>query len=177
MKNKPLFIISIIALLLLIVGGFAYAYFSITTGSEGEVKFGNQAGRGYLLKFDYGEEKIEASNLNVGDTVIDNFKARIVPGTENNIEYGIYIIIEENSFKKCDYATYYTEIRCDVDDPTICRTNDCALNAQELTYVLKEGNEEIARGDLTGRTGTVKLADVKKVLEEEASFDYTLEIT
>jgi len=164
-KNQILFIV--VGVLLVIVIGVTFAYF--TTGVTIEGSGGSISGETAELmkvKYDAGTSTLNADNLTPGHSSTKGFKVTITPGSDTSTAtYRIYLNITENTFTKCNDTNY--------DDIT----NACAKGAEELIYRLKDSNGNILKtGDLTGITGEVELIRETKTAVSQTDYNYTLEI-
>ena len=165
---KKSYLLSAIAVLLVIGVGFTFAYFvsGVNVGGEGS-SVTLEPGDMIEVIYDAGSSTLTSTNLMPGDTASKNFTVTVRPtDTENTATYAIYLDITNNTFTRCTDANYDS------------MSNACTLNAEELTYTIRgENNEVLATGDLTGKTGKVRLLQETKTVNTETTFTYTLEIT
>ena len=164
---KKSVLLSIIGVLLVIGVGITFAYFSSgveVSGSGSTVEL--QPGDMIKVTYDAGDSSLNSTNLIPGDTVSKSFTVTVTPTeTEKTAVYAIYLDLTNNTFVKCDDSNYNSI------------TNACIKDYKELTYTIKDGDNVLATGDLTGKTGKVKLLTETKTVDSETTFTYTLEIT
>ena len=164
---KKSVLLSIIGVLLVIGVGITFAYFSSgveVSGSGSTVEL--QPGDMIKVTYDAGDSSLNSTNLIPGDTVSKSFTVTVTPTeTEKTAVYAIYLDLTNNTFVKCDDSNYNSI------------TNACIKDYEELTYTIKDGDNVLATGDLTGKTGKVKLLTETKTVDSETTFTYTLEIT
>ena len=164
---KKSVLLSIIGVLLVIGVGITFAYFAsgVEVSGEGstvELKPGDMI----KVTYDAGDSSLNSTNLIPGDTVSKSFTVTVTPTeTEKTAVYAIYLDLTNNTFVKCDDSNYNSI------------TNACIKDYEELTYTIKDGDDVLATGDLTGKTGKVKLLTETKTVDSETTFTYTLEIT
>ena len=164
---KKSVLLSIIGVLLVIGVGITFAYFSSgveVSGSGSTVEL--QPGDMIKVTYDAGDNSLSSTNLIPGDTVSKSFTVTVTPTeTEKTAVYAIYLDLTNNTFVKCDDSNYNSI------------TNACIKDYEELTYTIKDGEDVLATGNLTGKTGKVKLLTETKTVDSETTFTYTLEIT
>ena len=165
---KKNYLLGIIVTILIVSIGFAFAYFvsGINIGGEGSNVTVDTENEFIRVIYDAGNNPL-TGKLMPGDTISKDFTVTVIPtDKEKTATYAIYMDITENTFVKCTEDNYDS------------LTNACTLNAEELTYTLKDNDGVVlASGDLTGVTGKVRLAKETKTVDVETTFNYTLEIT
>ena len=165
---KKNYLLGIIVTILIVSIGFAFAYFvsGINIGGEGSNVSVDTENEFIRVIYDAGNNPL-TGKLMPGDTISKDFTVTVIPtDKEKTATYAIYMDITENTFVKCTEDNYDS------------LTNACTLNAEELTYTLKDNDGVVlASGDLTGVTGKVRLAKETKTVDVETTFNYTLEIT
>ena len=167
MKKNVL--VGVIAVLLVLGIGISFAYFVsgvLVSGKGSDVTL--EPGDMFKVEYDAGSSKLVGNKLMPGDSVSKDFSVTITPTeTEKEVMYGIFINLINNTFVKCDDHNY-DEL-----------TNACEKGAKEITYTIKDKdtNRELARGDLTGKSGKVKLLTEEKEVESKTVFNYTITIT
>ena len=167
MKKNVL--IGVIAVLLVLGIGISFAYFVsgvLVSGKGSDVTL--EPGDMLKVEYDAGSSKLVGNKLMPGDSVSKDFSVTITPTTtEKEVMYGIFLNLTNNTFVKCDDHNY-DEL-----------TNACEKGAKEITYTIKDKdtNRELARGDLTGKSGKVKLLTEEKEVESKTVFNYTITIT
>ena len=165
---KKNYLLGIIVTILIVSIGFAFAYFvsGINIGGEGSNVTVDTENEFIRVIYDAGNNPL-TGKLMPGDTISKDFTVTVIPtDKEKTATYAIYMDITENTFVKCTEDNYDS------------LTNACTLNAEELTYTLKDNDGVVlASGDLTGVTGKVRLAKETKTVDTETTFNYTLEIT
>ena len=164
---KKSVLLSIIGVLLVVGVGITFAYFTSgveVSGDGSTVEL--QPGDMIKVTYDAGDSSLNSTNLIPGDTVSKTFTVTVTPTeTEKTAVYAIYLDLTNNTFVKCDDSNYNSI------------TNACIKDYEELTYTIKDGDNVLATGDLTGKTGKVKLLTETKTVDIETTFTYTLEIT
>ena len=167
MKKNVL--IGVIAVLLVLGIGISFAYFVsgvLVSGKGSDVTL--EPGDMLKVEYDAGSSKLVGNKLMPGDSVSKDFSVTITPTTtEKEVMYGIFLNLTNNTFVKCDDHSY-DEL-----------TNACEKGAKEITYIIKDKdtNRELARGDLTGKSGKIKLLTEEKEVESKTVFNYTITIT
>ena len=167
MKKNVL--IGVIAVLLVLGIGISFAYFVsgvLVSGKGSDVTL--EPGDMLKVEYDAGSSKLIGNKLMPGDSVSKDFSVTITPTeTEKEVMYGIFINLINNTFVKCDDYNY-DEL-----------TNACEKGVSEITYTIKDKdtNRELARGDLTGKSGKIKLLTEEKEVESKTVFNYTITIT
>ena len=167
---KKNYVLSVIAVLLIVGIGFTFAYFMSGVnvsgdGSDVTVTPGNSM---IEVEYDAGNTPLTGSNLIPGDSSSKEFTVTATPSeVEKDVTYAIYLDITNNTFVKCDDSNYNSI------------TNACTINAQELTYTIRDTNSNtiLASGDLTGVTGRVKLLTEMKTVDTQTEYNYTITIT
>ncbi len=166
MKKQKL-LITVFTLLVIVVGvSFAFFLIGATITGTGASSSGSTAD---LIDVTYLKGNAVTGTLFPGTSVTKEVQVKLTPGSDElnkEATYGIFIDIEENGFKKCT-----------PDLQSI--TNNCKLNAKELTYTIKEGEKDITPedNDLTGKQETIRLAKVThENIEQEVTYTYTIEI-
>ena len=164
---KKSVLLSIIGVLLVIGVGITFAYFSSGVEVSGEGSTVElEPGDMIKVTYDAGDSSLNSTNLIPGDTVSKSFTVTVTPTkTEKTAVYAIYLDLTNNTFVKCDDSNYNSI------------TNACIKDYEELTYTIKDGDNVLATGDLTGQTGKIKLLTESKTVDSETTFTYTLEIT
>ena len=164
---KKSVLLSVIGVLLVVGVGITFAYFTSgveVSGSGSTVEL--QPGDMIKVTYDAGDSSLSSNNLIPGDTVSKTFTVTVTPTkTEKTAVYAIYLDLTNNTFVKCDDSNYNSI------------TNACIKDYEELTYTIKDGDNVLATGDLTGQTGKIKLLTETKTVDSETTFTYTLEIT
>lgn len=147
--KKNVILASIICISIMVIG-VSFAYFTSgtnVTGNGASATF--NPGDMIDVSYDAGTA-LNVENAIPGTTTTKSFSVTVTPTeTEKSTKYAISLDISSNSFS----------------------------GVNELTYVLKEGNNEIAHGDLTTANGKTILTTVSKTTNSEATYKYTLEIT
>ena len=167
MKKNVL--IGVIAVLLVLGIGISFAYFVsgvLVSGKGSDVTL--EPGDMIKVEYDAGSSKLVGNKLMPGDSVSKDFSVTITPTTtEKEVMYGIFLNLTNNTFVKCDDHSY-DEL-----------TNACEKGAKEITYIIKDKdtNRELAKGDLTGKSGKIKLLTEEKEVESKTVFNYTITIT
>ena len=167
MKKNVL--IGVIAVLLVLGIGISFAYFVsgvLVSGKGSDVTL--EPGDMLKVEYDAGSSKLVGNKLMPGDSVSKDFSVTITPTeTEKEVMYGIFLNLTNNTFVKCDDHNY---------DELM---NACEKGAKEITYAIKDKdtNRELARGDLTGKSGKIKLLTEEKEVESKTVFNYTITIT
>ena len=167
MKKNVL--IGVIAVLLVLGIGISFAYFVsgvLVSGKGSDVTL--EPGDMLKVEYDAGSSKLVGNKLMPGDSVSKDFSVIITPTTtEKEVMYGIFINLINNTFVKCDDHSY-DEL-----------TNACEKGAKEITYIIKDKdtNRELVKGDLTGKSGKIKLLTEEKEVESKTVFNYTITIT
>ena len=167
MKKNVL--IGVIAVLLVLGIGISFAYFVsgvLVSGKGSDVTL--EPGDMLKVEYDAGSSKLIGNKLMPGSSVSKDFSVTITPTeTEKEVMYGIFLNLTNNTFVKCDDHNY-DEL-----------TNTCEKGAKEITYTIKDKdtNRELARGDLTGKSGKIKLLTEEKEVESKTVFNYTITIT
>ena len=145
---KKNYVLSVVAVLLVVGIGFTFAYFvsGVALSGNGSSVSGDTAD---LIEVEYDalDSALTLNDAIPGSSASKDFTVTIRPTEmEKEVTYGIFIDIDSNTFVKCD-DTNYDSI-----------TNACTKDAQELTYKItnKEG-DVLAEGDLTGQSGKIKV--------------------
>ena len=164
---KKSVLLSIIGVLLVVGVGITFAYFTsgVEVSGDGSTV---ELDPGDMIKvtYDAGDNSLSSNNLVPGQTLTKTFTVTVTPTSkENTASYSIYLDLTDNTFVKCDDSNYNSI------------TNACIKDYEELTYTIKDGDNVLATGDLTGKTGKVKLLTETKTVDSETTFTYTLEIT
>lgn len=147
--KKNVILASIICVSIMVIG-VSFAYF--TSGT-------NVTGNGTSATFKPGD-MIDVS-YDAGTALnVEN----AIPGTSTSKSFSVTVTPTETE-KSAKYA-----ISLDISNNEFSGTN-------ELTYVLKEGNNEIASGDLTAARGKTVLTTISKTANAKTTYNYTLEIT
>ena len=164
---KKSVLLGIIGVLLVVGVGITFAYFASGVEVSGEGSTVElEPGDMIKVTYDAGDSSLNSTNLIPGDTVSKSFTVTVTPTeTEKTAVYAIYLDLTSNTFVKCDDSNYNSI------------TNACINGAEELIYTIKDGEDVLATGDLTGQTGKVKLLTETKTVDSETTFTYTLEIT
>ena len=164
---KKSVLLGIIGVLLVVGVGITFAYFTSgveVSGDGSTVEL--QPGDMIKVTYDAGDSSLNSTNLIPGDTVSKSFTVTVTPTkTEKTAVYAIYLDLTNNTFVKCDDSNYNSI------------TNACIKDYEELTYTIKDGDNVLATGDLTGKTGKIELLKQSKTVDSETTFTYTLEIT
>ena len=164
---KRNYILSVVAVLLIVSIGFTFAYFmsGVRVDGDGSSTSGDTANL-IEVEYDAGSEVVDASGVVPGDIITKEFDIIIRPTEiEKEATYAIKLDIENNTFVKCDDSNYDSI------------TNACTKDAEELVYRLKgNDNEVIAEGTLMGLTGEQTLIVETKEVNSETTYHYTLEI-
>ena len=164
---KKSVLLGIIGVLLVVGVGITFAYFTSgveVSGDGSTVEL--QPGDMIKVTYDAGDSSLNSTNLIPGDTVSKSFTVTVTPTkTEKTAVYAIYLDLTSNTFVKCDDSNYNSI------------TNACIKDYEELTYTIKDGDNVLATGDLTGKTGKIELLKQSKTVDSETTFTYTLEIT
>ena len=165
---KKNYILSVVAVLLIVGIGFTFAYFMSGVrvdgdGSDVTVTPGNSM---IEVEYDAGSEVVNASGIVPGDIVTKEFDIIIRPTEiEKEATYAIKLDIENNTFVKCDDSNYDSI------------TNACTKDAEELVYRLKDNdNGVIAEGSLMNLIGEQTLIVETKEVDSNTTYHYTLEI-
>ena len=162
-------IIGIVVVLLVLGIGISFAYFVsgiLVSGNGSNISI--TPGDMLKVEYDAGSSKLVGNKLMPGDSVSKDFSVTITPTeTEKEVIYGIFINLTNNTFVKCDDSNY-DEL-----------TNACEKGVSEITYTIKDkdSNTELARGDLTGKSGKIKLLTEEKEVESKRVFNYMITIT
>ena len=164
---KKSVLLGIIGVLLVVGVGITFAYFASGVEVSGEGSTVElEPGDMIKVTYDAGDSSLNSTNLIPGDTVSKTFTVTVTPTkTEKTAVYAIYLDLTSNTFVKCDDSNYNSI------------TNACINGAEELIYTIKDGEDVLATGDLTGQTGKIELLKESKTVDSETTFTYTLEIT
>ncbi len=146
--------------------GVSFAYFTSKTSVTGD---GSDVTLtpGDMLKvsYDAGSDVINLENAIPGQSDSKDFSVSVTPtDTEKKVTYAITLDISENTFEKCDSGNQAAD-------------NMCTIDAEELTYTLRNSSGVLASGNLTETSGRITLLKETKTVEAQTTFDYTLEIT
>ena len=165
---KKNYVLSVVAVLLIVGIGFTFAYFMSGVrvdgdGSDVTVTPGNSM---IEVEYDAGSEVVDVDGVVPGDIVTKEFDIIIRPTEiEKEATYAIKLDIENNTFVKCDDSNYDSI------------TNACTKDVEELVYRLKDNdNGVIAEGTLMGLTGEQTLIVETKEVDADTTYHYTLEI-
>ena len=167
MKKNVL--VGVIAVLLVLGIGISFAYFVsgvLVSGNGSNVSI--TPGDMLKVEYDAGSSKLVGNKLMPGDSVSKDFSVTITSTeTEKEVIYGIFINLTNNTFVKCDDSNY-DEL-----------TNVCSKGEEEISYTLtnKDTEEILASGDLTGKSGKIRLITEEKEVESKRVFNYTITIT
>ena len=167
MKKNVL--VGVIAVLLVLGIGISFAYFVsgvLVSGNGSNVSI--TPGDMLKVEYDAGSSNLLGNKLMPGDSVSKDFSVTITPTeTEKEVIYGIFINLTNNTFVKCDDSNY-DEL-----------TNVCSKGEEEISYTLtnKDTEEILASGDLTGKSGKIRLITEEKEVESKTVFNYTITIT
>ena len=167
MKKNVL--VGVIAVLLVLGIGISFAYFVsgiLVSGNGSNISI--TPGDMLKVEYDAGSSKLVGNKLMPGDSVSKDFSVTITPTeTEKEVIYGIFINLTNNTFVKCDDSNY-DEL-----------TNVCEKGSKEITYTIKDKDRdiELASGNLTGKSGKIRLITEEKEVESKTVFNYTITIT
>ena len=167
MKKNVL--VGVIAVLLVLGIGISFAYFVsgiLVSGNGSNISI--TPGDMLKVEYDAGSSKLVGNKLMPGDSVSKDFSVTITSTeTEKEVIYGIFINLTNNTFVKCDDSNY-DEL-----------TNVCSKGEEEISYTLtnKDTEEILASGDLTGKSGKIRLITEEKEVESKRVFNYTITIT
>ena len=162
-------IIGIVVVLLVLGIGISFAYFVsgiLVSGNGSNISI--TPGDMLKVEYDAGSSNLLGNKLMPGDSVSKDFSVTITPTeTEKEVIYGIFINLTNNTFVKCDDSNY-DEL-----------TNVCSKGEEEISYTLtnKDTEEILASGDLTGKSGKIRLITEEKEVESKRVFNYTITIT
>ena len=162
-------IIGIVVVLLVLGIGISFAYFVsgiLVSGNGSNISI--TPGDMLKVEYDAGSSKLVGNKLMPGDSVSKDFSVTITPTeTEKEVIYGIFINLTNNTFVKCDDSNY-DEL-----------TNVCSKGEEEISYTLtnKDTEEILASGDLTGKSGKIRLITEEKEVESKRVFNYMITIT
>ena len=144
--------------------GVSFAYFTSSmsvTGTGGSASM--TPGDMLHVTYDAGSDVINLENAIPGTSANKDFSVKVTPtDNENTVTYAIVLNISANTFEKCASQT---------------ADNMCTVNANEVTYRLTDGTNELASGDLTEASGKVTLLKETKTASAETTYNYNLEIT
>ena len=164
---KKNYILSLVAVLLIVGISFTFAYFmsGVRVDGNGSSASGDTANL-IEVEYDAGSEVVNASGVVPGDIVTKEFDIIIRPTEiEKEATYAIKLDIDSNTFVKCDDSNYDSI------------TNACTKDAEELVYRLKDNdNQVIAEGTLMGLAGEQTLIVETKEVNVDTTYHYTLEI-
>lgn len=163
-SQEKMVILAVVVCGLVAMLGTSFAYFisggvSVTgEGSKTNVKTAD-----FVQVFYDAGELLTLTDAYPSKSASKNFHVKLVPTVANqSAKYAIKLNITSNGFTKCTAKT---------------ASNDCAINAEELVYTLKDQDDNVVgTGDLTGITGEVTLYTVTKTSSVEATYNYNLEI-
>ena len=167
MKKNVL--VGVIAVLLVLGIGISFAYFVsgiLVSGNGSNISI--TPGDMLKVEYDAGSSNLLGNKLMPGDSVSKDFSVTITPTeTEKEVIYGIFINLTNNTFVKCDDSNY-DEL-----------TNVCSKGEEEISYTLtnKDTEEILASGDLTGKSGKIRLITEEKEVESKRVFNYMITIT
>lgn len=162
--GKKNIILAIALCVSLMVIGVSFAYFTSktsVTGGGSDVTL--TPGDMLHVTYDAGSTALNLENAVPGTSANKDFSVTVTPtDNENTITYAIVLNISANTFEKCASQT---------------ADNMCTVNANEVTYRLTDGTNELASGDLTEASGKVTLLKETKTASAETTYNYNLEIT
>ena len=159
--KKNIILASILCISIITIG-VSFAYFTSNTEVKGTgTSVSGKTAELIKVTYDAGSPTTTLENAIPGDTATKYFSIKVEPTeNENTVTYAIILDISTNTFSYCNDASM-----------------GCELNAEELTYSLKEGENVIASGNLTEITGKQQLAKITKNTSSDITYNYTLEIT
>ena len=162
--GKKNIILAIALCVSLMVIGVSFAYFTSktsVTGNGSDVTL--TPGDMLHVTYDAGSTALNLENAVPGTSANKDFSVKVTPtDNENTVTYAIVLNISANTFEKCASQT---------------ADNMCTVNANEVTYRLTDGTNELASGDLTEASGKVTLLKETKTASAETTYNYNLEIT
>ena len=162
--GKKNIILAIVLCVSLVTIGVSFAYFvsgTTVTGSGSDVTL--TPGDMLHVTYDAGSTALNLENAVPGTSANKDFSVTVTPtDNENTVTYAIVLNINANTFEKCASQT---------------ADNMCTVNANEVTYRLTDGTNELASGDLTEASGKVTLLKETKTASAETTYNYNLEIT
>ena len=162
--GKKNIILAIVLCVSLVTIGVSFAYFvsgTTVTGSGSDVTL--TPGDMLHVTYDAGSTALNLENAVPGTSANKDFSVTVTPtDNENTVTYAIVLNINANTFEKCASQT---------------ADNMCTVNANEVTYRLTDGTNELASGDLTEASGKVTLLKETKTASTETTYNYNLEIT
>ena len=162
--GKKNIILAIVLCVSLMVIGVSFAYFTSKTSVTGDGSDVTLTPGDMLhVTYDAGSKALNLENAIPGTSANKDFSVKVTPtDNENTITYAIFLNISANTFEKCASQT---------------ADNMCTVNANEVTYRLTDGTNELASGDLTEASGKVTLLKETKTASAETTYNYNLEIT
>lgn len=162
--GKKNIILAIVLCVSLMVIGVSFAYFTSKTSVTGDGSDVTLTPGDMLhVTYDAGSKALNLENAIPGTSANKDFSVKVTPtDNENTITYAIVLNISANTFEKCASQT---------------ADNMCTVNANEVTYRLTDGTNELASGDLTEASGKVTLLKETKTASAETTYNYNLEIT
>ena len=165
---KKNYLLSVVAVLLIVGIGFTFAYFmsGVNVSGDGSDVTVTPGDNMIEVEYDAGSEVVDVDGVVPSDIVTKEFDIIIRPTEiEKEATYAIKLDIENNTFEKCDDSNYDSI------------TNACTKDAEELVYRLKgNDNQVIAEGTLMGLTGEQTLIVETKEVDADTTYHYTLEI-
>lgn len=162
--GKKNIILAIVLCVSLMVIGVSFAYFTSKTSVTGDGSDVTLTPGDMLhVTYDAGSTALNLENAVPGTSANKDFSVTVTPtDNENTVTYAIVLNINANTFEKCASQT---------------ADNMCTVNANEVTYRLTDGTNELASGDLTEASGKVTLLKEIKTASAETTYNYNLEIT
>ena len=162
--GKKNIILAIVLCVSLMVIGVSFAYFTSKTSVTGDGSDVTLTPGDMLhVTYDAGSTALNLENAVPGTSANKDFSVTVTPtDNENTVTYAIVLNISANTFEKCTSQT---------------ADNMCTVNANEVTYRLTDGTNELASGDLTEASGKVTLLKETKTASAETTYNYNLEIT
>lgn len=162
--GKKNIILAIVLCVSLMVIGVSFAYFTSKTSVTGDGSDVTLTPGDMLhVTYDAGSTALNLENAVPGTSANKDFSVTVTPAdNENTVTYAIVLNINANTFEKCASQT---------------ADNMCTVNANEVTYRLTDGTNELASGDLTEASGKVTLLKETKTASTETTYNYNLEIT
>lgn len=160
-NDEKLIMIAIMVCALAGLFGFSFAYFTVgapvPTGSAGDGISATTIDNLNNTTFNAGT-KLNLENAYPGAKDSKTFSVNL--GTET-ASYTIKLNITRNTFEKCTNENYAAD------------SNECELDANEITYTLKRGSQVIKENvDITTATGAITLATENQT----GKVNYTLEV-
>ena len=148
--GKKNIILAIVLCVSLMVIGVSFAYFTSKTSVTGDGSDVTLTPGDMLhVTYDAGSTALNLENAVPGTSANKDFSVKVTPtDNENTVTYAIVLNISANTFEKCASQT---------------ADNMCTVNANEVTYRLTDGTNELASGDLTEASGKVTLLKETKL--------------